>query len=241
MKLAGLLKDMDYQCIQGTEDISGIEVSGIVYDSRKVSEGDLFVCISGAVSDGHDFAMDAVAKGALVLVVEKPVEVPGNVIVIKAEDSRIALAKLSAAYFGHPAEELTTIGITGTKGKTTATYMMRSILEASGIKTGLIGTIETIIGSETIPSSNTTPESYVIQETFRKMVQAGCKCVVMEVSSQGLMLHRTDGFTFDYGIFTNLAPDHIGPAEHKDLADYIYCKSLLFRQCKHGIFKGAYM
>ena len=238
MKLAGLLKDMDYQCIQGTEDISGIEVSGIVYDSRKVSEGDLFVCISGAVSDGHDFAMDAVAKGALVLVVEKPVEVPGNVIVIKAEDSRIALAKLSAAYFGHPAEELTTIGITGTKGKTTATYMMRSILEASGIKTGLIGTIETIIGSETIPSSNTTPESYVIQETFRKMVQAGCKCVVMEVSSQGLMLHRTGGFTFDYGIFTNLAPDHIGPAEHKDLADYIYCKSLLFRQCKHGIFNG---
>lgn len=238
MKLAGLLKDMDYQCIQGTEDISGIEVSGIVYDSRKVSEGDLFVCISGAVSDGHDFAMDAVAKGALVLVVEKPVEVPGNVIVIKAEDSRIALAKLSAAYFGHPAEELTTIGITGTKGKTTATYMMRSILEASGIKTGLIGTIETIIGSETIPSSNTTPESYVIQETFRKMVQAGCKCVVMEVSSQGLMLHRTGGFTFDYGIFTNLAPDHIGPAEHKDLADYIYCKSLLFRQCKHGIFNA---
>lgn len=238
MKLAGLLKDMDYQCIQGTEDISGIEVSGIVYDSRKVSEGDLFVCISGAVSDGHDFAMDAVAKGALVLVVEKPVEVPGNVIVIKTEDSRIALAKLSAAYFGHPAEELTTIGITGTKGKTTATYMMRSILEASGIKTGLIGTIETIIGSETIPSSNTTPESYVIQETFRKMVQAGCKCVVMEVSSQGLMLHRTDGFTFDYGIFTNLAPDHIGPAEHKDLADYIYCKSLLFRQCKHGIFNA---
>lgn len=238
MKLAGLLKDMDYQCIQGTEDISGIEVSGIVYDSRKVSEGDLFVCISGAVSDGHDFAMDAVAKGALVLVVEKPVEVPGNVIVIKAEDSRIALAKLSAAYFGHPAEELTTIGITGTKGKTTATYMMRSILEASGIKTGLIGTIETIIGSEIIPSSNTTPESYVIQETFRKMVQAGCKCVVMEVSSQGLMLHRTGGFTFDYGIFTNLAPDHIGPAEHKDLADYIYCKSLLFRQCKHGIFNA---
>lgn len=238
MKLAGLLKDMDYQCIQGTEDISGIEVSGIVYDSRKVSEGDLFVCISGAVSDGHDFAMDAVAKGALVLVVEKPVEVPGNVIVIKAEDSRIALAKLSAAYFGHPAKELVTIGITGTKGKTTATYMMRSILEASGIKTGLIGTIETIIGSETIPSSNTTPESYVIQETFRKMVQAGCKCVVMEVSSQGLMLHRTGGFTFDYGIFTNLAPDHIGPAEHKDLADYIYCKSLLFRQCKHGIFNA---
>lgn len=237
MKLAGLLKDMDYKCIQGT-DINETEISGIVYDSRKVSEGDLFVCIKGAVSDGHDFATDVVDKGALVLVVEKPVDVPGNVTVIKVEDSRMALAKLSAAYFGHPAGELATIGITGTKGKTTATYMMRSILEASGIKTGLIGTIETIIGDETIPSSNTTPESYVIQETFRKMVQAGCKCVVMEVSSQGLMLHRTGGFTFDYGIFTNLAPDHIGPAEHKDLADYIYCKSLLFRQCRHGIFNA---
>ncbi|MCX4327792.1 MAG: UDP-N-acetylmuramoyl-L-alanyl-D-glutamate--2,6-diaminopimelate ligase [Lachnospiraceae bacterium] len=236
MELAGLLKDIDYKCIQGTADKTGI--SGIAYDSRKVSGGNLFVCISGAVSDGHGFAMDAVSKGAIALVVEKPVEVPGNITVIKVADSRMALAKLSAAYFGHPAEELVTIGITGTKGKTTATYMMRSILEASGIKTGLIGTVETIIGDETVPSSNTTPESYIIQETFRRMVLAGCKCVVMEVSSQGLMLHRTGGFTFDYGIFTNLAPDHIGPAEHKDLADYIHCKSLLFRQCRHGIFNA---
>ncbi len=116
--------------------------------------------------------------------------------------------------------------------------MVRSILEASGIKTGLIGTIETIIGDEHISSANTTPESYIVQKYFRKMADAGCKCVVMEVSSQGLMLHRTGGFIFDYGIFTNLEPDHIGPAEHKDLADYIHCKSLLFRQCRHGIFNA---
>lgn len=157
---------------------------------------------------------------------------------IRVSDTRLALAKASAAYFGHPAKELITIGITGTKGKTTATYMVRSILESSGFKTGLIGTIETIIGDEKIPSANTTPESYVVQESFRKMADAGCKCVVMEVSSQGLMLHRVGGFIFDYGIFTNLEPDHIGPNEHKDLDDYIHCKSLLFKQCRQGIFNA---
>lgn len=198
----------------------------------------MFVCISGAVRDGHDFAKDVVEHGVTVLLVEKEVEVPADVTVLRVTDTRLGLAQASAAYFGHPARELTTIGITGTKGKTTATYMVRSILEHSGYKTGLIGTIETIIGDEVIPSANTTPESYVVQESFRKMVDAGCKCVVMEVSSQGLMLHRVGGFVFDYGIFTNLEPDHIGPNEHKDLEDYIHCKSLLFRQCRQGIFNG---
>lgn len=235
MKLEGLLNNLDYKCVQGTTDR---EISDIVYDSRKVSAGDVFVCISGAVSDGHVFAAEAAKKGAVVIVVQKLVDVPSDVTVIETADTRIALAELSAAYYGHPAKELTTIGITGTKGKTTATYMVRYILEASGIKTGLIGTIETIIGDEHISSANTTPESYIVQKYFRKMADAGCKCVVMEVSSQGLMLHRTGGFIFDYGIFTNLEPDHIGPAEHKDLADYIHCKSLLFRQCRHGIFNA---
>lgn len=232
MNLTKLLQGIDYECVQGDIDR---EVSNIVYDSRKVSAGDLFVCISGAVVDGHTFAEDVANKGATVIVAEKHVNVPASVTVIVVVDSRAALAVLSAAYFGHPANELVTIGITGTKGKTTATYMVRSMLEASGIKTGLIGTIETIIGDKCIPSSHTTPESYVVQETFRKMADDGCKCVVMEVSSQGLMLHRVSGFTFDYGIFTNIEPDHIGPAEHRDFADYMHCKSLLFKQCKHGI------
>ena len=210
----------------------------LVYDSRKVEKDSAFVCISGAVCDGHDFAQEVAKKGAAVLFVEKDVEVPEEVTVIRVQNTRLALAQTSAAYFRHPAKELITIGITGTKGKTTATYMVRSILEASGFKTGLIGTIETIIGEEKIPSANTTPESYVVQESFRKMADAGCKCVVMEVSSQGLMLHRVGGFIFDYGIFTNLEPDHIGPNEHKDLQDYIHCKSLLFRQCKQGIFNA---
>ncbi len=235
MKLIDLIQDMEYECVQGSTDR---EVTALVYDSRKAVQDCVFVCISGAVRDGHEFAGEVSGKGAAVLIVEKEVSVPAQVTVLRVADTRLALAQASAAYFGHPARELTTIGITGTKGKTTATYMVRSILENSGYKTGLIGTIETIIGEETVPSANTTPESYVVQETFRKMADAGCKCVVMEVSSQGLMLHRVGGFVFDYGIFTNLEPDHIGPNEHKDLADYIHCKSLLFRQCRQGICNG---
>ena len=235
MQLKTLLEDVDYQLVQGNVEQ---EISALIYDSRKAAPGAVFVCICGAVRDGHDFAAEVTQNGCPVLIVQRDVDVAEDVTVIRVEDTRLALAQTSAAFFGHPARELTTIGITGTKGKTTATYMVRSILEHSGYKTGLIGTIETIIGEEKIPSANTTPESYVVQESFRKMVDAGCKCVVMEVSSQGLMLHRVSGFVFDYGIFTNLEPDHIGPNEHKDLADYIHCKSLLFKQCRQGIFNA---
>ena len=235
MKLLELIEDMEYECLQGSLDK---EITSLIYDSRKAEAGAVFVCISGAVRDGHDFAKEVAEKGCTALIVEKKVDVPEDVTLICVKDSRLALAQASAAYFDHPAEKLTTIGITGTKGKTTATYMVRSILEASGIKTGLIGTIETIIGDEKIPSANTTPESYLVQEYFSKMVDAGCQCVVMEVSSQGLMLHRVGVFIFDYGIFTNLETDHIGPNEHSSLEDYIHCKSLLFRQCRQGIFNA---
>jgi UDP-N-acetylmuramoyl-L-alanyl-D-glutamate--2,6-diaminopimelate ligase len=142
---------------------------------------------------------------------------------------------MSAAYFGHPARKLTTVGITGTKGKTTTTYMIKSILENTGKKVGLIGTIETIIGNTVIPANNTTPESYTLQETFARMVEEGCECVIMEVSSQGLKLNRVAGFTYDYGIFTNLGEDHIGGAEHTDFEDYLTSKSKLFSQCKLGL------
>ena len=142
---------------------------------------------------------------------------------------------MSAAYFGYPADKMKVIGITGTKGKTTTTYMIKSILEETGHKVGLIGTIEAIIGDKKIPACNTTPESYTIHKYFAEMVEAGCDCVVMEVSSQGLMLHRTAGIPFEIGIFTNLGRDHIGPNEHKDFDDYKRCKGLLFKQCKLGI------
>ena len=234
-KLKDLLEHLDYQCIQGTTDK---EITSVVYDSRKAEPGSLFLCIKGAVSDGHVYAKEVAEKGASVLVVQDAVEVPEDVTVIQVENSRYAMACISAAWFDYPAKKLKTIGITGTKGKTTTTYLVKSILENAGHKTGLIGTIETIIGEEHIPSANTTPESYLVQQYFAKMAEAGCDSVVMEVSSQGLMLHRTAGFTFDIGIFTNLEPDHIGPNEHKDFEDYLRCKALLFKQCKTGIFNA---
>lgn len=232
MILKKLLEKLDYTVLSGNDCI---HINHLVNDSRQVGMKDVFVCIKGAGFDGHKFVNDVAGKGAAAVVVMEEVEVPENVTVIQVEDTRYALACMSAAYFGYPAEKLTTIGITGTKGKTTTTYMVRQVLESVGIKTGLIGTIETVVGDEIIPAKNTTPESYVVQETFAKMVEQGCDCVVMEVSSQGLMLHRVAGFTFDYGIFTNIEPDHIGPNEHKDFNDYLRCKSVLLKQCKHGI------
>lgn len=233
MELKALLKKLDFKCIQGN---IGREITCVAFDSRKVSEGSLFVCIKGAVSDGHKYALKAVEAGAYTLVIEDDVEnIPENITVIKVKDSRYALACISAEFFGNPAEKLKVIGITGTKGKTTTTYLVKSILENAGHKCGLIGTIEIIIGDKVIKADHTTPESYVLQKYFCEMVEAGCDCVVMEVSSQGLMLHRTAGFTFDIGIFTNIEPDHIGPHEHKDFDDYLHCKSLLFKQCRHAI------
>ena len=238
-ELKELLEGLRYETLTSGENTA---VSGIVYDSRKAVRDSLFVCIPGSVADGHSFAAEVIEKGAAVLVVERdirpklPQEALQRVTILQVEDSRYALAFLSAAWFGHPAEKLTVIGITGTKGKTTTTYLVKSILEQAGHKVGLIGTIEIIIGGEHIHADHTTPESYLVQEYFARMADAGCDTVVMEVSSQALMLHRTQGFVFDYGIFTNLSPDHIGPNEHKDFEDYLHCKSLLFRQCRVGIF-----
>lgn len=235
--LKDLLKKLTYEVLCGSDDVY---VKSVVNDSRKVSEESLFICITGGAFDGHEFAQDVVEKGATVLVVERDIPIPAKegITVIKVADTRYAMAFISAAYFGNPAEQLKVIGITGTKGKTTTTYLVKSILEHAGYKVGLIGTIEAIIGDKVIKANNTTPESYLLQDYFHQMVEAGCEIVVMEVSSQGLMLHRTQGFTFELGIFTNIEPDHIGPNEHKDFEDYMRCKGLLFQQCRHGIVNG---
>ena len=227
-----LLKDLEYQVLSGSIDVN---VNELVYNTKKVTKESMFVCIKGAAFDSHDAAADAAKSGAIVIVAERPVEVPEGICVVLVKDTRYALALISAAYFDYPARKLKVIGITGTKGKTTTTFMIRSILEHAGIRTGLIGTIETIIGDRHIPASNTTPESYTIQAYFAAMVEAGCQVAVMEVSSQGLKLHRTAGILFDIGIFTNLAPDHIGPNEHESFEEYLECKSRLFRQCRVGI------
>lgn len=233
--LKSMLERMEYECVSGNLER---DISTLVYDSRKVEKDSLFVCIVGSNVDGHDYIDDVVAKGASVLVVSKDVTVSEDVTVIKVADTRLALAMLSAAYFDYPADRLKVIGITGTKGKTTTTYMVKSILEAAGMKVGLIGTVEAIIGEEHIPAANTTPESFVVQQYFARMLEVGCDACVMEVSSQGLMMHRVGGFTFEIGIFTNISPDHIGPNEHESFEDYMRCKGLLFKQSKLGIVNG---
>ena len=232
MRLLNLLERLEYTCLQGSLDR---EIAEVIADSRKAKEGSLFICIRGAVVDGHTFASAVAAQGTKAIVVEEPVEVPADVTVIQVKDSRYAMAVIAAAYYGYPGDQLKVIGITGTKGKTTTTYMVKSILENAGYKVGLIGTIETIIGDTVISSANTTPESLLVQKYFRQMLDAGCDCAVMEVSSQGLMLHRTAGFQFEIGIFTNIEPDHIGPNEHTSFEHYLECKKMLLRQCKIGI------
>ncbi|MDO5133569.1 MAG: UDP-N-acetylmuramoyl-L-alanyl-D-glutamate--2,6-diaminopimelate ligase [Eubacteriales bacterium] len=258
MKLRALLQDLSYHLntLRGEripdgetrEALLDTEITVITDKSGKVVPESLFFCIKGAVSDGHAFAGKVLESGAGALVVEKDLDlssfapVSAAPAIVRVESTRHAMAVISAAFYGNPAGEMKLIGITGTKGKTTTAYMIRSILEAAGIRTGLVGTIETLYrapgGEVRIPSANTTPESIVLQRTFREMADSGVQAVVMEVSSQALMLERTGGFVFDIGIFTNLSPDHISPIEHKSFEEYLYYKSLLFRQCRVGIFNG---
>ena len=233
MKLSEVLQGLKFEVLQGS---TGISFHDIRNDSRKVQPGDLFFCISGAVSDGHKYVEDVAEKGAAVIVVEKPVAVPDTVTVIRVENTRYAMGMISSAFYGKPSEKLKVIGLTGTKGKTTTTYMIREMLERSGIKTGLIGTIEIMDGKQRIPANNTTPESMLLHKYLRDMVDNGCQAVVMEVSSQGLMLDRVAGVSFDYGIFTNLSKDHIGPNEHASFEEYRDWKAKLFTLCKTGIF-----
>lgn len=229
-----LLEGLEYEVLKGDIDC---RVTDLVYNSAAVTKDCMFVCIVGANFDAHTKAEEIAANGAKAIVISHDIDLPADtdLTVIRVADTRYALAFISAAYFGHPADRLKVIGVTGTKGKTTTTYLVQSILEHAGHKVGLVGTIEAIIGDKHIPAANTTPESYVLQKYFKEMEDAGCDMVVMEVSSQGLMQHRTQGFTFELGIFTNLEPDHIGPNEHKDFEDYMHCKGLLFKQCKKGI------
>lgn len=235
-ELTQLLNNLTYECICGKPEQS---VTDVVYDSRKVQKNCMFICITGANVDGHDYAQEVVDKGAGVLLVSKEPalseEKKKNLTIIKVEDTRYAMAHIAAAYYGYPAERLKVIGITGTKGKTTTTYLIKSILENAGHKVGLIGTIEAIIADTTIPAGNTTPESFILQEYFSRMAEAGCDTVVMEVSSQGLMMHRTQGVAFELGILTNVEPDHIGPNEHASFEEYMECKGRLFQQCATGI------
>lgn len=233
MKLRQILTKLEYEILQGDIDI---EISDVVYDSRKAAQDNGFVCLTGAVADGHSYIAGAIKQGCRVIFVEKDVPLEPGVTYIKLNKTRKALSYMSQSLFSYPAEKLTMIALTGTKGKTTTAFMIKSILEKAGKKVGVIGTMGVYIGDRHIETKNTTPESYDIQYYLNEMVEEGIQYAVMEVSSQALKVGRTEGLNFDYGIFTNLSPDHIGGAEHKDMEEYVYCKSLLFRQCEHGIF-----
>ena len=233
MRLKDVLSGIEYEVINGNIDL---DINDICYDSRMVSDGSLFVCLVGANSDGHDYIDMAIEKGASVIVLSKDIELDSDVAVIKVSDTRRTLSRLSINYYGNPGSELTMIGITGTKGKTTTASMIKNILEEDGKSTGIIGTLGVSFDDKHYDTVNTTPESLELQKYLREMVNDGVRYVVMEVSSQALKVGRVDGMMFDYGIFTNLTQDHIGENEHADMDEYVYCKSLLFSQCRRGIF-----
>lgn len=222
MKLNILLKGVQIQAVSGSSDI---EITGVTYDSRKVSKGNLFICISGFSVDGHKFINDARERGAIAVLVEKDVD-SKDLTVIKVANTREAMPALAANFFGHPTEYLKLVGITGTSGKTTTTYLIKSIFEAARKKTGLLGSISTQIGDKVYVSSKTTPESMDLQNLLREMADMKMDYAVMEVSSHSLELGRVDGCKFSIGVFTNLTQDHLD--FHKTMDKYREAKKKLF-------------
>lgn len=234
MKLEQLMEGVAFTRVQGSLDT---EIEDIIYDSRKAAPGRVFVCIVGTQRDSHEFAADCVAKGVRALVIQHDIDLSAmpDVTVVRVENSRYAMALMSANLFGNPARQMTMIGVTGTKGKTTTTHMIKSVLEAAGRKVGMIGTNGVYYMGRHKETANTTPESYELQKTFREFVDAGCDTALMEVSSQGVMMDRIAGVHYDVGVFTNLSPDHIGPGEHKTFEEYRGWKGKLFQRCDMGV------
>ncbi len=228
MKLSQLLTGVDVTELNAAPDL---EIGGVSYDSRTVKPGDLFVAVTGFAADGHKFIPMALEKGAAAVLCEHgPVDAPH----IVTGSSRAALAVLGANWFGHPAESMKIIGITGTNGKTTSTYLLKTVLERClGAKVGLIGTICNMIGSEELETERTTPESFEVQALLAKMRDAGCTHVVMEVSSHALLLNRVDCISFEAGVFTNLTEDHLD--FHKTMEAYGEAKAQLFARCRKSV------
>ncbi len=220
MKLRDLLKETN----------SDIEIKDITCDSRKVKEGSAFICINGNAGDGHDFAQQAVKSGAVAIICERDLKLKNQFIV---KDARAAFAVMCANYFGNPADKLKLIGVTGTNGKTSVTYMLKNSLELLGHKTGLIGTINNLIGEKIIESTNTTPSAYELNKFFDMMVKEGCEYAVMEVSSHALDQKRVYNLNFEVAIFTNLTQDHLD--YHKTMENYLMAKKKLFYMCKTAV------
>ena len=228
MKLKELLRGLGVLELHADE---ALDITGVQYDSRQVSPGDLFVAISGFQTDGHKYIPKAMENGAACVVCEKKPET--DIPYVLVPDARAALAALGANWFGHPADDLCVIGITGTNGKTTSTYLLKHVLEKTlGAKVGLIGTIQNMIGDEILHTERTTPESFELQKLFTDMRDAGCTHVIMEVSSHALVLHRADQIRFGAAVFTNLTEDHLD--FHKTMDAYCDAKAMLFRRCETG-------
>lgn len=238
MKLKEMLIGLEGLKVKGDLEI---EVKGLTSHSKEIKEGDLFVAIKGFSVDGHQYIEDAIKLGATAVIIEegcdlKAFKIPEKVTVIMAKNTREALAITSCNFYGNPSRKFKLIGVTGTKGKTTTTFMIKEILEKAGKKVGLVGTIATYInGRKMQDSDRTTPESLELQQLFSKMVKEGVEVVVMEVSSQSLKLHRVAGCEFDMVLFTNFSEDHISPNEHPNMQDYFQSKLKLFEMCKTGI------
>ena len=238
MKLRDLLIGLNGLKARGDLDI---DIKGIACNSNDVKEGDLFVAIKGFEYDGHKFINEAIEKGVAAILIEegcdlKSFKVKKDTVVIMAKDTREALAIVSCNYYKNPSKKFKLIGITGTKGKTTTSYMIKEILEKAGKKVGLIGTLETYVNGKTIKTNDrTTPESLELQRLFSKMVEEKVEVVIMEVSSQSLKLHRVTGCDFDIVVFTNFSHDHISKIEHPTMEDYLQSKLKLFEMCKVGI------
>lgn len=238
MELKKILLGLEGLKVKGNLDI---EIEGIEKNSQEVKKGYLFIAIKGFSVDGHQYVEDAIQNGAIAVMVEegcnlKSMKIPADVTIIMAKDTREALAITSSHFYGNPSTKFKLIGVTGTKGKTTTTFMIKEILEKAGKKVGLIGTIATYINGKKIKESDrTTPESLELQQTFKQMVDEGVEVVIMEVSSQSLKLHRVDGCQFDIVLFTNFSEDHISEKEHPNMEDYFQSKLKLFEMCKTGI------
>ncbi|MBR3720243.1 MAG: UDP-N-acetylmuramoyl-L-alanyl-D-glutamate--2,6-diaminopimelate ligase [Clostridia bacterium] len=236
MNLKNILSGLEGLKVKGDLDI---DISNISSDSREIKENGLFVAVKGFDVDGHNYITSAIENGAIAVIaspdIDKKIlkEIVDKVTIIIAKDTRYALAICSCNFYGNPSRKFKLVGITGTKGKTTTSFMVKSILEKAGKKVGLVGTIATYIGDKKLEDSDrTTPESTKLQEIFAKMVKAKCEVVVMEVSSQSLKLNRVAGCDFDIGVFTNFSEDHISPKEHPDMKDYFESKLKLFDMCK---------
>ncbi|MDR0739087.1 MAG: UDP-N-acetylmuramoyl-L-alanyl-D-glutamate--2,6-diaminopimelate ligase [Oscillospiraceae bacterium] len=236
MLLGKIVKNLDFLEVKGALDL---EINSICYDSRKANGNCLYVPLEGNNCNGHDYIKEAVACGAVAVLssVREIGENFDNTTFVYVKNTRKALAFVSANFFCHPADRLKVIGITGTKGKTTAASMVASILNQSQIKTAVVGTIGVISSNgNVVKLNNTTPESYELQKYMRQMLNENYECVILEISSLGIKHHRTDAIEFDIGCFTNFSRDHIGQGEHKDMKEYLACKAMLFSACKTGIF-----